>query len=254
MARAPQARRIPVEEATGDVARVLSYLNPAMTDLNVALTGGLTFANMQAFATELSVAVPSPWTTATLASGWVKPNPAYATAGYYKDFDGTVRLRGVISGGTYSNSTPVFTLPASMAPASSRLFVVAQSSLTEGPGLVEVRSDGGVYAPVVTSIQSGTSTFLSLDGIAFEAGSIAPPPLGSPFPLYVDTTTLPSGPLSVFAVACTDYSSGSAAPAPLPQVGWNADQLGGRNVVKVSYLAGLLPGRKYVVRLVVMGF
>lgn len=254
MARAPQARRIPLDGAPQEVSRVLDLLNPALTDLNIALTGGLTFENMQAFATDLNVAVPSVWTDATLSAGWTKPNPYYLTTGYAKDFDGTVRLRGVLSGGTYSNSTPIFTLPAALAPAAYQLFVVAQSSVFEGPGTVEVRTDGGVYAPVVTSVQSGTSTYLSLDGISFRAGNTAPPPLASPFPLYVDASSLPAGPQSVFAVACTDYSSGSAAPAPLPAVGWESAQLGGKRVVKVSYLSGLSPERKYVVRLVVMGF
>ena len=97
-----------------------------------------------------------PWQTPTLTDGFVNWGGEYAPAGYFKDSLGVVHLRGLVRSG----AAFIFTLPAGYRPAFRSIFcTVAASSINR----VDVLSDGRV------ALISGDSTFVSLEGITFQA-------------------------------------------------------------------------------------
>ncbi len=96
------------------------------------------------------------------SSGWSNYGSGYEVAGYYRDAQDRVHLRGAIKSGTAGGST-VFTLPSGLRPA-NRLPFIVQSSTGTGSGRVDVRSDGTVTVESV-----GSNALLSLNGISFLA-------------------------------------------------------------------------------------
>lgn len=104
---------------------------------------------------------PTPtWISPTLGNSWVNFGGSYTTAGYYKDNEGIVRLRGVIKNGTLS--TAIFTLPVGFRPAAQHYFISVGGA---GLSAVLVGSDGVVQ--VGAYIASGTNAYVSLDQISF---------------------------------------------------------------------------------------
>lgn len=101
----------------------------------------------------------NPWIAPTLTNGWVNFGGTFAPAGYYKDKQGQVHLRGLIKSGTIPSVA--FTLPAGYQPPLDGIFAVASANLY---GQLEVHSNGNVY------IRSPSSnTWVSLAGISFRA-------------------------------------------------------------------------------------
>ncbi len=101
------------------------------------------------------------WTAPTLMNGWVNYGGVYNPAGYFKDVNGIVHLRGLLHFGTVAS--PVFVLPPGYRPAYRELQVNKTSS---GFGRVDIWSTG----EVVFQEGSGT-TWQTLDGITFRAGN-----------------------------------------------------------------------------------
>ncbi|GAB3517401.1 Kelch repeat-containing protein [Emticicia fontis] len=97
----------------------------------------------------------------TLLNSWVNFGSPYATAGYYKDKESVVHLKGMIKGGTTTRPTILFNLPAACWPAQTMVFTVASGDGTFGR--VDVTTLGQVQ------FYSGVNTYLSLDGITFRA-------------------------------------------------------------------------------------
>lgn len=94
-------------------------------------------------------------------NGFTNYGNGYVTAGYYKDKEGIVRLRGTV----YKNSSPngqgIFVLPAGYRPGSG---TVAFSVVNNGTlGVVEVLWDGSVF------VQNCAAGWISLDSIVFRA-------------------------------------------------------------------------------------
>ncbi len=91
------------------------------------------------------------------------------TAGFFKDQQGVVHLKGVAASGT----GVIFKLPAGYRPVNERLLIFpvacacggssTGSAVVEGPGVSPGR-DGAVDSP-------GGATSVSLNGITFRAGS-----------------------------------------------------------------------------------
>lgn len=107
------------------------------------------------------------WTAPTLLNSWANSNQGagmYSPAGYYKDQNGRVHIRGMIAGGA-SGST-AFTLPAGYRPE-FRVPAVTYglNSTTPQACMIEVLTDGSVN--VVTP---GT-TSTALDHVSFRAFS-----------------------------------------------------------------------------------
>jgi hypothetical protein len=90
-------------------------------------------------------------------NGWTNFGSGYQAAGYIEFADGTAGLTGVVTGGTITSGTVIFTLPAALKPAAHHVW--------DSPGTggrhsqISVHSDGNV---VIQSPDTGT-TWVSLD-------------------------------------------------------------------------------------------
>jgi hypothetical protein len=113
---------------------------------------------------------PATFEPAALAGTWIAYGGTHAPAGYYKDCDGRVHLRGLIA---ESAGEPkpglIFTLPVGYRPSGHLMFPVAtRAGSSSGPaaGRVDVHSDGRVVR-----VSGGTfePDWTSLTGISFAA-------------------------------------------------------------------------------------
>ena len=98
--------------------------------------------------------------------------PVYETAGFYKDHEGIVHLKGFVGGGS---DEAIFLLPSGYRPATGKGMILPAScfsgtctnSVTSasivGPGAGAPGLDGAVQAPFTTAV--------SLNGITFRAES-----------------------------------------------------------------------------------
>jgi hypothetical protein len=120
--------------------------------------GALTYKNVSAAVVTVGAAgADAAWVTPTLLNSWVDYGLGKSTAGYRLMPDGTVALKGVLSG---SSATAVmFTLPAAYRPSETRRFAAAANSAV---GIVEVTTAGNV-----SFTTGGSTTQSSLDGIRF---------------------------------------------------------------------------------------
>jgi hypothetical protein len=96
--------------------------------------------------------------TPTLVNNWVNYGGDYAGAGYYKDSEGVVHLRGLIKNGTASL---IMVLPVGYKPSGRLIFTTNSNNNFQR---IDVLSNGEVTLP----ISYGTA-FLSLNGISFRA-------------------------------------------------------------------------------------
>ncbi len=234
-------RRVPATAKSSD-------LNPTLSNIATTLAGGLTWTNMSALEIERDFTMPAA-AALTLGGQWLP----LAALGIVKDASGVARLSGQATGGAYSNSTPLLTLPQAYWPAKPGKFVVSQSSVFGAPGLVLVNTDGTVVAPVIPGVQSGVSTWLSLDQVAFPALDPTAVLPGPPFPLVVVPQGLQGLPRSVLVLSCLDIT-GSPFPVAPPALNWDVAVVGGRQVFRVLNAVGCFPGRSYRVRFVVLAF
>lgn len=97
--------------------------------------------------------------TPPLLNSWVAYGGGYAVPGYYKDPFGRVHLKGLVKDGTAAASI-MFTLPIGYCPSERLLFNVQANAAL---GRVDVYPNGSV------ELQSGSTTWVSLDGISFAA-------------------------------------------------------------------------------------
>lgn len=82
-----------------------------------------------------------PWTREVFkalgfAAGWGNFGAPYASGQYKMMADGTVRLRGLISGPVVANGTTIATIPAGYRPAAQCIFPVASGTPTTHGGIV----------------------------------------------------------------------------------------------------------------------
>ncbi len=244
MGQLPARRRLVASNYPPEQKALVDDLNPFLTDTGNLLTA-LTFGNMPNVDKTLAITVPARLVEPTsLAGAW----SALTTIGYYKDA-GRVWLQGILTGGTYGTSA-IFTLPETYWPAEIQALSAAQSSLFEPAGRVTVSTIGRVIAPTILSVQSGASTYLSLDGLSFPAADPSPVAPGSPFPFLISTNALGGPAKSLLVLSCQDVTSGSPVAAPYPGVAW-VPVTGG---VQITQLAGLLPERRYKVRFIIFPF
>lgn len=109
--------------------------------------------------TSRDTAAQVPWVPiSTYQNGWVDYGTQWPTAGFYKDTQGIVRLRGAVKSGTVPNI--IFSLPVGYRPVGLAYFPVVSNNAF---GFVSITPGGGV------SIQVGTSPYVTLDGIWFQA-------------------------------------------------------------------------------------
>jgi hypothetical protein len=114
---------------------------------------------------------------ATQAGFWQNSGGSFTPAGYYRDSQNRVYLRGLVSwnpGVFVPEYVPVFVLPPGYRP-SHELVLTTLDNDTRGSYLVrlDILPDGRIMAVNDDEPQSANSegcTFLSLDGISFRAG------------------------------------------------------------------------------------
>ena len=98
----------------------------------------------------------------TMANNWLNFDSGFAPAGYWKDSDNVVNIRGVIRNGATSSGTTIFTLPVGYRPAHREIFTV---NINGGSGRIDVLADGSVVVQVASSV------YTSLSGISFLANN-----------------------------------------------------------------------------------
>lgn len=105
----------------------------------------------------LTILEQEPWQTPTFENGWLNYGAGYAPAGYFKDSQGIVHLRGLVEGGTGD----IFSLPAGYRPAYRAIFIVMADP--NDRGRIDIAPDGDV------SFSVGSNNWVSLEGITFRA-------------------------------------------------------------------------------------
>lgn len=99
------------------------------------------------------------WNTPALQNAWINQGGAFNPAGYFKDSNGVVHLRGVVKNGTIDMA--IFTLPAGYRPEYEEMHIVL--TFNNVAGRVDVFTSGEVVLKV------GSTTWVCLDGITFRA-------------------------------------------------------------------------------------
>lgn len=100
------------------------------------------------------------WSGVSFQSNWVNYQSGYNNAGYYKDRQGRVHLRGLVRNGVVGEAQTIFTLPAGYRPAGRELH---NATSNDGLGRVDILTDGRVIP------YFGNPAWLCLDGISFRA-------------------------------------------------------------------------------------
>jgi hypothetical protein len=98
-------------------------------------------------------------------NGWTNFAGGYAGAGFYKDSQQVVHLRGTITGG---NESVAFMLPPAYRPPANLFMPAAGGGDVTQAAIVAIFAQGGVYAACAT-----TPCTLGLDGLTFRAGAPA---------------------------------------------------------------------------------
>ncbi len=115
-------------------------------------------AGTSGYSSNASLTIPA-WSTLTLKNSWIDYNSSnWTTAGYTKTSAGMIVLKGLVKSGTATAGTVIGTLPAGYRPAERLLF---QTGSAGAVGRIDIETNGDI------SIQVGTNTWISLDGLNF---------------------------------------------------------------------------------------
>jgi hypothetical protein len=140
--------------------------NDGSANVDLHLTGSIV---QDGWVNVISPGVPNfqnGWTDCPAAWGW-------NSAGYFRDKNGIVHLKGLVQGGTIPST--IFELPAGFRPAMHHLFIVPVHNNTGLPatpcsgyrqGRVTVWNNGQVYAESPNGL---TPLWFTLDGVTFRA-------------------------------------------------------------------------------------
>ena len=129
--------------------------NVLRNNITVQMTDGGTGSDKRVTA---NVGYIAPATAPTLLNAWANAGGSFETAGYWKDADGTVHLKGTVMSGALPGV--IFTLPAGYRPAAQGVFPVVSNGAF---GRCDVKNSGNVEAT------TGNNAAFSLDGISFKA-------------------------------------------------------------------------------------
>src|SRR4051812_9527425 len=101
-----------------------------------------------------------------LQNAWTEYGGTFAPAGYFKDSQGVVHLRGLVVNAAISTAC-VFTLPPGYRPGFRGIYPARYYSTGVGEGgiRVDIQTNGCVNAPSVTTAVS----WLSFESISFLA-------------------------------------------------------------------------------------
>src|ERR1700737_4872323 len=85
------------------------------------------------------------WKAPVLLNGWANKGGSEAVAGYRKDIQGRVFIKGLVQSGTVTTGTAIFALPAGYVPAERHIF--AQPS-NDAFATITVEASGSVLTGV----------------------------------------------------------------------------------------------------------
>ena len=137
------------------VTKIVKKLAPKLSVKNSAKLGGAP-ASAYAHASPLAFIAP------VFANAWSDAGGSFVTPGYVKDQFGTVHLTGSAFHASGASSLAIFNLPAGYRPGAD---IDAPAGFAgPAPGVVRINPNGDVL-PI-----SGSTTFVDLDGINFQAG------------------------------------------------------------------------------------
>lgn len=142
---AGKATQMNMDALSGQIAHLQNQLDDirALTDENASLI------DRQESGVE-------PWQAVTYLNAWTSYGSTYAPAGYRKDSQGRVHLRGLVASGTIG--TAIFSLPVGYRPVYRVLFVTISNSAI---ARCDVDTNGDVIA------YNGSNAWFALDGLSF---------------------------------------------------------------------------------------
>jgi hypothetical protein len=117
------------------------------------------------------VIVQENWIAPTLLNGWVNAGSGFNPAGYFRDKEGIVHLRGLVkkiaslSVPPLIAGQPIFTLPPGYQPEFIEVRLVMSQNAPDLLGLGECVIDSGGNVKTI----AGSTAFFCLDGISFRA-------------------------------------------------------------------------------------
>lgn len=103
------------------------------------------------------------WTDIPLTNGWSSYGGGFTTPQFTKSSNGTVFLKGIVTGGSTGANDVIGTLPEGYRPSNRLVYAVGAGGYTNGR--LDVDSDGSIR------FYSGNNNYMSLDGINFLPGS-----------------------------------------------------------------------------------
>jgi hypothetical protein len=115
----------------------------------------------------------TPWIRAQLATPWkhfADSNANWSHVEYRKTSHNTVRVRGMVTGGSATTNTALFTLPSDLRPPKSLIFSVKnKGSAGQGSNArINVTGSTGVVEYIGATESTQSSDWISLSGIEFD--------------------------------------------------------------------------------------
>jgi hypothetical protein len=108
---------------------------------------------------DYAIAAQEAWLPLTLLNGWVANGSGFANAGYRKNNNGEVEIRGLIKSGSVANGSIIATLPVGYRPATNRMYLVQSYDTGSAFSRIIIEATGNIV------VYEGKNTMLSLDGI-----------------------------------------------------------------------------------------
>lgn len=190
-----------------------------------------------------------PWQNLTLQTGWGNVSATYP-ASYCKDSSGRVYVRGSVTQGEVAT---IATLPVGYRPAQPKVKPVCLIGASSGGSTTYVRinTDGTIVLQTVGTL----AVDIDLSFYAYSTATVNPQKninnAVSGFPLYIKNEMAPTDVSAIFAGYGLDITDGTtvAIPATLGPVAWIPEGA----AIKVTSIGGMVPGRCYSVKLLVLG-
>lgn len=111
------------------------------------------------------------YTDITPQNVWVNIGGIWARAGFTKDAQGVVHLKGLIGNGIVASNTMIFNLPVGYRPSENRVFdVLTFDGTIVKTGRVDVRVNGNVNTG--NGVNNLSTVWVSLEGISFVAAPV----------------------------------------------------------------------------------
>lgn len=134
------------------------YISPAASALSANVAFGSARMSLDANGNMFLAGLidEEDWIAPTLTNSWANFGSGFQNAGYYKDKQGVVHLRGLVKSGTIPGV--IFNLPVGYRPTAQLIFGTVSNNAI---GRVDVTAGGAVTAQV------GSNVWISLEGMSF---------------------------------------------------------------------------------------